>query len=455
MTLRNRLLLALTAVFVIFAIAAVVTVLSQRQALNDQVDEQLLSTPLPPGREAPPGVAEPPQNSARTAGAPISDLYMATIDEAGEVSVVVQGQRLEDVPDLEALPDPLPPKDELLTVPGVEGISEFRLFVARRDLGQQVVVALPLDAVQSSVNRLAYTLGGVLVLIGVALVLAWYWVSRFGLRPIAEMTSTADAIAGGDRTRRATEYDEGTEAGRLATAFNVMLDERDSEEERLRSFVSNASHELRTPLTSLRGYLDLYTEGGFRGEGQLDDAIRRMTGESARMQLLVEDLLQLAKFDEHQELDLVDVDVERMLGDVADAARVAHSGRVVEVSVGDIGELRADRLRLHQAVAAVVDNAMTHTEAPGVVRLNAHTIDGDVAIVVSDEGPGIGDDDLHRVFERFYRGDDSRARSTGGSGLGLAITRSIIEAHGGQIEAAQGADGGAVFTIRVPRASSG
>ncbi len=458
MTLRNRLLLALTAVFAIFAIAAVATVLSQRQALNDQIDEQLLSTPLPPRREPPPGAAEPPQDSASTTGSPISDLYMATIDDAGEVTVVVQGQRLEDVPPTEILSDRRHfriPENGLLTLSGVEGISDFRVFIAERNPGEQVLVALPLDAVQSSVTRLAYTLGGVLVLVGFALALAWYWVSRFGLRPIAEMTSTADAIAGGDRSRRATEYDEGTEAGRLATAFNVMLDERDSEEERLRSFVSNASHELRTPLTSLRGYLDLYNEGGFRGEGQLDDVIRRMTGESARMQLLVEDLLQLAKFDEHQELELVDVDVELMLGDVAAAARAAHAGRVIEVSVGNVGELRADRLRLHQAVAAVVDNAMTHTDAPGVVRLTAHPVDGGVAVVVSDDGPGIGEDDLDRVFERFYRGDDSRARSTGGSGLGLSITRSIIEAHGGQIEAAQGPDGGAVFTIWVHRSPPG
>ena len=208
MSLRNRLRLALTAVFAVFVVATVITLLSQRQELNDQIDEQLLSTPvpLPPRREAP-GGGEPP-DTANDDGSPISDLYLATIDVTGEVMVVVQGQRLEDVPDLEALLDDVPPKDGLFTVPGVEGISEFRLLIVQRGLGEQVLVALPLDDVQSSVKRLAYTLGGVLVLIGFALALVWYWVARYGLRPIAEMTSTADAIAAGDRSRRGR--DDGT-----------------------------------------------------------------------------------------------------------------------------------------------------------------------------------------------------------------------------------------------------
>lgn len=451
MSLRSRLLLALTAVFAVFAIAAVVTVLSQREVLNDQIDERLLSTPLPPGRDAPAGAGEQPPTAPDADGSPISDLYMATVDATGTATVLVQGQRLDDVPDLDALPDELPAEGELLTVSGVDGVSEFRVFIVRRGAGDQVLIALPLDDVQSSVKRLAYTLGGVLVLIGLVLTLVWSWVSRYGLRPIAQMTSTADAIAAGDRNRRANQYDERTEAGRLANAFNVMLDERDVDEQRLRSFVSNASHELRTPLTSLRGYLDLYNEGGFRGEGQLDDVIRRMTGESARMQLLVEDLLQLAKFDESQSLDLVNVDLELMLGDVAAAAIAAHPGRSVEVSATDAGSLQADRLRLHQAIAAVVDNAMTHTEASANVHLAALSTADDLVITISDEGPGINSDDVDRVFDRFYRGDEARARSTGGSGLGLSITRSIIEAHGGTITAADGPDGGAMFTILLPQ----
>ena len=450
MTLRKRLLLALTAVFLVFAVATLIAVLSQRENLIDRVDEQLLSTPLPPRREGPVDVGEPRPTVANDDGAPISDLYMAMIDTNGDVSIIVQGQRLQDVPDLDALAEVESP-DRLRTVRGVEGISEFRLFTVQRELGEQLVVALPLDEVKASVNQLILTLGGVLVVIGCALALVWYWVSRYGLRPIVEMTSTADAIAAGDRTRRATEYDERTEAGRLAVAFNVMLDERDNDEKRLRSFVSNASHELRTPLTSLRGYLDLYNEGGFRGHGQLDDVIRRMSGESARMQLLVEDLLQLAKFDESQTLDLEDLDIELMLGDIASAANAAHPRRRIDVSADGLQPLRADRLRLHQAVAAVVDNAMTHTEPPVRVRLAANENDGGIEIMISDDGPGLSADELERVFDRFYRGDASRARSTGGSGLGLSITRSIVETHGGRIVASHDPAGGARFTIWLPR----
>ena len=106
--------------------------------------------------------------------------------------------------------------------------------------------------------------------------LAFFWVQRLGLRPIARVTAAAEAIAAGDRGRRVELADDATEAGKLGHAFNVMLDERDASETRLRQFVADASHELRTPLTSVRGYLELYRQGAFRDEGQLDDVIRRL-----------------------------------------------------------------------------------------------------------------------------------------------------------------------------------
>ena len=185
------------------------------------------------------------------------------------------------------------------------------------------------------------------------------------------MTDVAEAISSGERDRRATVDDDTTEAGRLGHAFNVMLDERDRREARLRQFVSNVSHELRTPLTSIRGYLDLYAAGGFRKEGELDDAMRRLQVEAERMNLLVEDLLVLAKFDEEQPLDMTTVRLDEMVHDVAALARAAHPNRVIDVDAPGPLEVGADRLRLHQALAAVVDNAVRHTPDDSSIRVAA------------------------------------------------------------------------------------
>ena len=163
--------------------------------------------------------------------------------------------------------------------------------------------------------------------------------------------------------------DDATEAGRLGHAFNVMLDERDSSETRLRQFVSNASHELRTPLTSIRGYLDLYAAGGFRNPGELDDAMRRLQVEAVRMNLLVEDLLVLAKFDEVQSLDITTFPLDEMVHDVVALARAAHPIREIHVDAPDPIEVNADHLRLHQALAALVDNAVRHTPDDSTIRV--------------------------------------------------------------------------------------
>ena len=291
----------------------------------------------------------------------------------------------------------------------------------------------------------------VVTALAVALIaVTFWWVERLGLRPIRRLTETADAIAAGDRTQRAGEADPRTEAGKLAHAVNVMLDERDADEERRRRFVADASHELRTPLTSIRGYLDLYSDGRFTEAAQVDDMVRRMSRETSRMQDLADDLLLLANLDEHRALRHDEVDLARLMDDVAHDAHAVQPGRDISVDVpGSPIVVTGDLFRLQQAVGALVDNALTHTTVDVHIRLVVRPVPNGVEMVVADNGPGLTQADAERVFDRFYRGDESRSRRAGGSGLGLAIAQSIVEAHGGTIELDTGPGRGCRFTIRL------
>ncbi len=447
MTLRTRLLLGLGVTLSVFVAAVTFTVFAQRDHLLDQVDDQLRSTPLPPSGPQPAPAAQPTD----PADPPISDLYLASLRPDGSVTVLIEGQRLTDRPVLQSFLEDPPHQPTVRSVDGENGPSRFRvLYIPGRGIGPATVVAVPLDNVDDTVTQLIYTFLVVALLITVVLAVIGFWVNRLGVRPITEMTATADAIAAGDRDRRAESYGETTEAGRLSNALNVMLDQRDEAEDRLRQFVSNASHELRTPLTSIRGYLDLYAEGGFREPGQLDDAVRRMRDESARMNLLVEDLLVLARLDEQQPLDLAPVDIVEMLHDIAASALAAHPDRIVTVTETQALTVSADRLRLQQAVAGLVDNAITHTPPSTAIQLHGAQSEGAVDVIVSDTGPGLSADVAARVFDRFYRGDASRSRVAGGAGLGLSITKSIVEAHDGEITVASAPGEGTAFTVRLP-----
>lgn len=463
MTLRTRLLIGFTMIFVVVIGAGVFTVRSLGDQMYDQIDDRLLSTPLPPGSRADrpvnPGVdadEAPADGLDRGAAQPvdndsISDLYVALLTSDNDVRPTIEGQLLNDVPDLESLIDNLPVEPTLTTVDGVDGDAVFRvLFLPGTQTALSAIVAVPLDGVEDTIRQLTYTFIGVGGLVLLTLILIAYWVNRFGLRPIAAMTDVAEAISSGDRDRRADVDSDSTEAGRLGAAFNVMLDERDGTELRLRQFVSNASHELRTPLTSIRGYLDLYAAGGFRGPGELDDAIRRLQIEAARMNLLVEDLLVLAKFDEEQPLDITTVRIDDMVRDVVALALAAHPDRQISIEPLEPIEVDADRLRLHQALAAIVDNAIGYTPDGSLIRLGAVSANGHVELSVIDAGPGLTDDEAATVFDRFSRGDRSRARTTGGSGLGLSITRAIVDAHGGDITVTATPGAGATFTIVLP-----
>lgn len=219
-----------------------------------------------------------------------------------------------------------------------------------------------------------------------------------------------------------------------------------------RDFVANVSHELRTPLTAIRGYVEALLEGDGSTEERRRflDVIERHT---LRMERLVKDLLRLARLDAGQEtLEIASCETRALIQAVTTdlAPALDRRGQRVDVEILAGGEnIHADPAKLHDALRNLIANAGTYGPEGSAIRVTAAPEGDRVSIAVADEGPGVPEDDLSRIFERFYRVDKSRARDPGGTGLGLAIVKHLVELHGGHVSAENRPEGGARFTVTL------
>ncbi len=459
MSLRTRLLIVMAALIATYAIAAYVVVSTQRSLLIDQIDQRLRV--LPPDVLA--GDAVPPElpSVGRTPVSaeleqPISEFYVGLVGTDQRVSPLVSGTLLPSTPDILQAVAATHGTQGMVTIDAVDAPFRFRAIVAPQPgTDTWVVAAQSLEETDAAIERLVRTLWIAGAVIAVVLGVAFLWVQRLGLRPIARVTATAEAIAAGDRSHRVNVRDKRTEAGKLGRAFNMMLDERDASEARLRQFVADASHELRTPLTSVRGYLELYRQGAFQEKTQLDDVVRRLSAESARMHGLVEDLLVLASLDERRPLREDRVDLGQVVRDAAQDAQAVQPARSISVVLPDSGPtVIGDGGLLTQLVSILTSNALAHTSSSVPVTPGVALQGSDAVITVADKGPGLDSEAASRVFDRFWRGQTSRTRSKGpgrgGAGLGLSIARSITDAHGGTISLDTAPGAGCTFTVRLP-----
>ncbi len=222
-----------------------------------------------------------------------------------------------------------------------------------------------------------------------------------------------------------------------------------------RDFVANVSHELRTPLTAIRGYVEALLDGPAH-DAETTRFLEIIARHSERMERLVKDLLRLARLDAGQErLELAEVGVEALFsGIVADLQPMTSAqAQSVTTAVEPASlTLRCDPAKMHDVLRNLVENASAYTPRGSCIELRASVEGQRIRIVVSDTGHGIPDAELSRIFERFYRVDKARSRDSGGTGLGLSIVRHLVELHGGVVSAGNRAEGGAVFTITLPRA---
>jgi signal transduction histidine kinase len=303
-----------------------------------------------------------------------------------------------------------------------------------------LLVATTLSSIESSVHTLRTTLWwaipGLVVLVGV---IAWGATGR-ALRPVETIRTEVTEISHTSLDRRVSEPRARDEVGRLARTMNEMLDRLQNASERQRQFVSDASHELRSPVAAMRTTGEVALAHPDSADWPL--VVRRMLTEDDRMEQIVGDLLDLARGEESElpdtKIDLDDVTLEEV-------ARARRSGVTIQSGAVSAGRVRGSREQLTRVVRNLLDNATRHASstvrvglgpaANGTAPAGASPAgDGErasVALVVEDDGPGIPAADRERVFERFTRLDEGRARDAGGLGLGLAMVRAIAERHGG------------------------
>jgi two-component system OmpR family sensor kinase len=466
-------------VLLIAAVGLTATALVATTALHtyllDRVDSQLQSFARPAagrfGGDGGVGAPRGPDGGDGQRRLP-SDFYVRVYDAAGAPDGSLSQPLIRrSPPKLPVLTEARAASGAPFTVMSVDGRSSWRVVTRVRSDGPgSIAVAIPLSDVNHTVDRLVVLEGGIGAIVLVFMGLSGYVLILRSLRPLVEVEHTAAAIAAGDLSRRVAAQHPRTEVGRLSAALNGMLTriedafdhERTSQqqarasEERMRRFVADASHELRTPLTSIRGFAELYRMGAAGSGADVRRLMRRVEDEAARMGLLVEDLLLLARLDQQRPLQHEPVDVLDLARDIVHDAQVVAPERQIELTA-DVpvpAQVLGDDMRLRQVLHNLVTNALSHTPGgtPVTVRV---AIEGpaaarSVVVEVADRGPGLSREDADRVFERFYRVDTSRTRQAGGSGLGLSIVAGLVAAHDGVVSVSGRDGGGAVFRVELP-----
>ncbi|MBK6427442.1 MAG: HAMP domain-containing protein [Blastocatellia bacterium] len=291
----------------------------------------------------------------------------------------------------------------------------------------------------------------ILVLAILATVLAaTFFLSRRVLGPVETLTVAVRQMEQGDLTQR-VEAHSGDEIGELARAFNAMAETIARDEQLRRDLVNDVAHELRTPLTNIRCQVEAIQDGLVVPDA---NALASLHEEVMLLNSLIDDLRDLSLAEAGRlSLNRQSVSIDEAIGSVVAAfgPRAAAGGLSLEVRVAaDLPTIEADPVRLGQVLRNLLENAAAHTPPGGCIEVTAGARDGGVAITVRDSGAGIAHEHLSRVFERFYRTDPSRSRTTGGAGLGLAIVKQLVEAHGGKVAVESEPGQGAAFTVTLP-----
>ena len=348
--------------------------------------------------------------------------------------------------------DPSGPRDprNRVRVSRLFNYGSYREMDDQLPSGERIVAGCTVAPDLKELRRSALSLtgvGGLVLMVGLA---GGWWLVGRALRPISEISATAVKIAAGDLSQRINVAEAESELGQLASLLNATFARLETAFAQQKQFASDAAHELRTPVTVIltQTQLALAREREAASYRQTLEACQRA---AQRMRKLIESLLELARFDAGQEvLKRFEFDFSGTVFDCLDLVQPLAEERAVKlVSELTPALITGDSGRLSQVVTNLLTNAIQYNQPGGEVQVRLELAEGLAVLTVADSGPGIGPEDLPRVFDRFYRADKSRT-GAGNSGLGLAICKAIIEAHGGSIEVYSEEGRGTVFTVRLP-----
>lgn len=358
-----------------------------------------------------------------------------------------------------------------LAAPGADSMTWFRTGTGEADWRARLAysdlpvgarhftieVAEPLAVVEGSLQRLAVVLAlAVPLTLGLA-ALGGYWLSGRALAPVERITADARAISVQNLSDRLAVPPAHDELRQLSETLNAMLERIERSVGQIRQFTADASHELRSPLALIHTAAE-FSLRRERPHEELVDALRKILRESTRTGQIVDNLLLLARADaDTSAFEPVVLDLAAVCRDVAEQGRVLGDARRLEVtadlSIGRV-DVKGDEPSLRRLLLILVDNAVKYTPDGGRVRMALATDRQDAIVSVTDTGVGIAEEDLPRVFDRFWRADKVRSRALGGTGLGLSIARWLVEQHGGAITVESVVGQGSTFTIRLPVATS-
>ncbi|TBL73981.1 sensor histidine kinase [Paenibacillus thalictri] len=296
------------------------------------------------------------------------------------------------------------------------------------------------------------------VLALVAGLLGFLPVLKRTLVPLSNIVSTVRQIDAGNLTERLPTKQGQTEIDRLSVSFNGMLERIESSfeaekeaKEQMRRFIADASHELRTPLTSIHGFLEVLLRGAVHQPEQLHKALTSMYSESERINKLVQDLLLLARLDRTPTFEKTPGDLGDVVKEMETQLKLLAGERKVSFSIAEDAYCVFDPDKMKQVILNLFHNAVQHTDAAkGHIHISLDHWEGGIRLTVKDNGPGIAQEHLTYLFDRFYRIDTSRARKYGGAGLGLSITKSIVDLHEGTIEVESAEGAGCAFRVWLP-----
>ncbi|MDS0526467.1 HAMP domain-containing histidine kinase [Clostridium sp. SHJSY1] len=279
------------------------------------------------------------------------------------------------------------------------------------------------------------------------------------LTPLSNMSRTLENITVTELNTRLPENNGQSEIDTLSTSFNNMLERIENTfekeqliKEKMRQFVSDASHELRTPLTSIHGFVEVLLRGAAKNEKQLNLALNSILLESERLTKLVNDLLTLNRLDQNNKIEFKNENINEVILEILPQLEILLSKRKIELELKDNVFANINKNQIKQIIFNLVQNSIRHTdENSGIITIstNIDYIENKKFIVlkISDNGTGISEKHLNKIFDRFFRSESHRAREQGGYGLGLSIVKSIIDAHNGQIKVESKLGIGTTFSI--------